>query len=99
MIPAIAAGCAAGIVDTVLALSMLYGVVCADVQASAAVFTEGFDKSHLRLSRKAFGIRAPLAGQRTTLEEDYGSNPGPIMNGKALNVSNNCARRGSDLHP
>ena len=61
MVPAIAAGYAARIIDTVLTFSALNGMVCADVQATAAISAEGFDKTHLRLCRKAFGIGAPLA--------------------------------------
>ena len=61
MIPAIAAGCASGIIDTVGAFLAANGVVCADFEAFAAIRAEGLDKAHLRLPRKAFGVRAPLA--------------------------------------
>jgi hypothetical protein len=98
MIAAITAGCAAGIIDTVLALSTLNSVVCADVQATAAVCAKGFDKSYLGLFRKAFRIRAPFAGQRTTLKKDHCSNPGSIVNREALNVRNNRTLRGNGFH-
>ena len=61
MISAIAAGCASGIIDAVHAFLATNGVVCAGFEAFAAIRAEGFDKAHLRLPRKAFGVRTPLA--------------------------------------
>jgi len=80
MIPAIAAGFAEGIIDAVPALCVANRVIRADVEACAAVLAKGLDKTHLRLYRKAFGIRAPLAGQRTALEKNHGANPRSVMN-------------------
>ena len=67
MIPAIAAGGASGIIDAVRTLQALNGVVCADVQALAAIRAKGLDKTHLGLSRQTFWIRAPLARKRAPL--------------------------------
>ena len=81
-----------------LAFSAANGVVGASVQALAAIRTKGFNKTHLGLSRQAFGIRAPHARHWTTLKEDYRSNPRPIMNGKTLNIGNYRTLRGNDFH-
>jgi hypothetical protein len=89
LISAIAAGSAPGIVYAVLSFRAPDGAVCAGFQALAAARAESLYKTHLGLSRQAFGIRAPLARQRTTLKKDNRSNSRPIVNGKTLNVNNN----------
>jgi hypothetical protein len=47
MIPAMATGYAAGIIDTMLALLLANGFVCADIQAFSATLAKSFDETHL----------------------------------------------------
>jgi hypothetical protein len=98
MIPAISAGNALGIIDAVHTIAQADRIVCADFGTFTAVRTERFDKPYLGLFGEAFRVRTPLTGQRTSLEEDHGSNSGPIVDGKALNIGDNRPGGRSSFH-
>jgi hypothetical protein len=92
MIAAIAAGGASGIIDAMHACSAANGAIGADFEAFAAILAKVFNKTDLGLSQKAFGIRAPLAGQRQPLKKTTFESP--VHHGeKSLNIGNHRAQR------
>jgi hypothetical protein len=91
MIHAIAAGSAPRIVDSMNAFAAADGILVADFGAFAAIRAKSLNEPDLRFGGQAFGIGAPPAGERASLEKNHRPDPRPVMDGKTLDVRNNRA--------